>query len=60
MFRDATDEQIGFLARELAADVVKFSNEGGQVGAEISDLTGGHEDAPTRGVNIKIYQRPPP
>lgn len=43
---------IGYINRELAAEIVEFV-DAGMVDAEISDLTGG-EDGKTRGCNLLI------
>lgn len=53
--RRKTGEQIGFLNRDLASDLVRDAAAGKQFSAEISDLTGGGFFAKkTCGVNIKI------
>jgi hypothetical protein len=50
--------QIGQVNWELADLLVPILNEGGMVRAEITELTGGSEDKPTRGVNVSftIYE----
>lgn len=49
--------QVGYLNRHLAADVRSWLEDGMEVVVEISDLTGGSADKPTRGVNILVTAR---
>lgn len=47
-------QQIGYLRRELAEEVVSKSAKGYKYAAHIMTLTGGEPSAPSRGVNIVI------
>jgi hypothetical protein len=47
-------EQLGFLKADLAPDVVNRLARGFTITAFIVNLTGGTEEAPTRGVNIVV------
>lgn len=48
--------QIGYIERgQLAADLHRYLRTNIQVTAEISGLTGGTTEQPTRGVNISIH-----
>jgi len=50
-----TGEQLGYLSRELAKELVYRLDRGSKVDAEISDLTGGgFFYKKSRGCNIKI------
>ena len=46
--------QIGQVNPELADLLAPILNEGGVVRAEITEITGGSDDKPTRGVNISF------
>lgn len=47
-------EQIGYLSRDVAAEVRKHLEAGGSASASITDVTGGYGDKPTLGVNILV------
>ncbi len=47
-------EQVGWLSRTVAEEIVRRGKEGEQFSIEISDLTGGTRSRPTLGVNVKI------
>ena len=47
-------EQLGYLNRELAAEISCRIDSGEHYQATISDLTGGTADHPTRGVNLYV------
>lgn len=46
--------QVGQINSELADMLVPILEAGGVVRAEITEITGGSEDKPTRGVNISL------
>jgi hypothetical protein len=50
--------QVGQVNPELAELLAPILEDGGVVRAEITEITGGLEDKPTRGVNVKftIYE----
>jgi hypothetical protein len=48
-------EQLGYLSRELAGEVVSRARKGIRYVAFIKDLTGGESDKPTRGVNLLVF-----
>jgi single-stranded-DNA-specific exonuclease len=50
--------QVGHVNPELADLLVPILDEGGIVRAHITEITGGSEDKPTRGVNVSftIYE----
>ena len=50
--------QVGHVNPELADLLAPILDEGGLVRAQITDITGGTEEKPTRGVNIEftIYE----
>jgi hypothetical protein len=47
-------EQVGYLNRELAAEVVERVREGYRYALFVSSLTGGTPELPTRGVNVLL------
>jgi hypothetical protein len=47
-------EQLGYISADIAFRLADEIDRGGKFAASISDLTGGTDRAPTRGVNIKI------
>lgn len=47
-------EQLGWLNQELAQEMTKYFNEGWTIQVIITNITGGEEDKPTYGCNIKI------
>lgn len=49
-----TGERIGHIKKELAFSLLDELGAGFALDGEISDITGGTEDAPTRGCNIVI------
>ena len=49
-----SNEQIGYLNRELAAEVARRLREGCRYAVFVSSLTGGTPHLPTRGVNVLI------
>jgi len=50
--------QIGYVNPELAREIAPLIDQGGGVEAQITDITGGTEEKPTRGVNVEfvIYE----
>ena len=50
--------QVGYVNPELADLLAPILDEGGVVRAQITEITGGSEDKPTRGVNVSftIYE----
>jgi len=52
-------EQIGYLNRELAAEVVQRVREGYRYAVFVSSLTGGTPHLPTRGVNVLVIASAP-
>ena len=50
--------QVGQVNRELADLLAPILDEGNIVRAQITDITGGSEEKPTRGVNVEftIYE----
>ena len=51
----ASGEQIGYLSREVAAEIAPLLDQGTRVDAEVSSLTGGGLlYKRTRGVNLKL------
>ena len=50
--------QVGHVNPELAELLAPVLNEGGYVRAHITEITGGSDDKPTRGVNVSftIYE----
>lgn len=46
--------QVGQINSELADMLAPLLDVGGVVRAEITEITGGSEDKPTRGVNISL------
>lgn len=50
--------QVGQVNTELAELLTPVLDDGGLVRARITDITGGSEDKPTRGVNVEfaIYE----
>lgn len=50
----ANGEQLGHLKTEVAEEVLEALEEGIAVGCEMSELTGGTKDRPTRGCNILV------
>ena len=50
----ATSNQIGFIRRDLAPEIVGYLDAGGRIDCEIMEVTGGTWTKPDRGVNIKI------
>ena len=51
--------QLGYLRRELAAEVAPKIERGFGYIAQITKITGGTTDAPTRGCNIRVREIPP-
>lgn len=47
-------QQIGYLGRHISPDVSEHLSSGGIALAQITSLTGGTRNKPTRGVNILI------
>jgi hypothetical protein len=47
-------EQIGYLSRELASEIVCNSNKGNVYAAFVANITGGTDGCRTRGVNVLI------
>jgi hypothetical protein len=48
------NEQLGWLAEYLASEIIELFDKGWKNETVITDLTGGTENKPTRGCNIKI------
>jgi single-stranded-DNA-specific exonuclease len=46
--------QIGYVNPDLAKELAPLIDVGGAVDAHITDITGGTEDKPTRGVNVEF------
>lgn len=46
--------QIGHLKKEVAAEIAPVLDNGTWVNVEVSEITGGTADKPTRGCNIHI------
>lgn len=44
--------QIGYVNPELAAEIAPLIDDGIPVEAQITEITGGFEEKPTRGVNV--------
>jgi len=44
--------QVGYVNPELASELAPLIDEGVPIEAQITDITGGTEDKPTRGVNV--------
>ena len=53
-----TGEQLGFVGAELAEDLAPRIDKGEHIQVFISEITGGEEDRPTLGCNIKIVKEP--
>ncbi len=47
-------QQIGFLGRDVAANIAPMMDDGAYVAAEISNITGGTDAKPILGVNLRI------
>jgi single-stranded-DNA-specific exonuclease len=45
--------QVGYVTPDMAELLAPFLDAGGIVDACITDITGGSEDKPTRGVNVE-------
>jgi len=45
--------QVGYASPEVADLLAQVLDLGGMVEAQITDITGGTEDKPTRGVNVE-------
>jgi hypothetical protein len=52
VFRDT--EQLGYLSKTNARELAKLMDTGKKLTATISEITGGEQDKPTYGCNIKI------
>lgn len=50
--------QVGYVNPELAGELAPLLDEGVPVQAQITEVTGGTEDKPTRGINVSftIYE----
>jgi single-stranded-DNA-specific exonuclease len=50
--------QVGHVNPELADILAPLMDQGGVVRAQVTEITGGTEDKPTRGVNVSftIYE----
>lgn len=46
--------QVGHINPELAGELAPLIDAGGVVQAQITEITGGTEDKPTRGVNVSF------
>jgi len=46
--------QVGYVSPELAQELAPLIDLGGGVDARITNITGGTEDRPTRGVNVEL------
>lgn len=53
---DGDGRQLGFLRRNVAAELAPLMDKGMQFSCVISDLTGGEEGRGTRGCNIRIQE----
>jgi hypothetical protein len=46
---------IGYIGRELAAELIGHMAKGKGISATVKEITGGTRDKPTLGVNLQIY-----
>jgi single-stranded-DNA-specific exonuclease len=46
--------QVGYVNPELASEIAPLIDQGGAVDARITNITGGSEERPTRGVNVEF------
>ena len=47
-------QQLGYISRDLSAEIAERLDRGSPVTARISDITGGTAERPTFGVNIEV------
>jgi hypothetical protein len=47
--------EIGYINPELAGQLAAILDEGGEIEARISDITGGSADKPILGVNVMFH-----
>ena len=52
--RRKNDQQLGYLSRDLAPQIVSYQQRGFQFSVEIINLTGGTRSETTLGANIEI------
>ena len=45
--------QVGYVTTDMAEILAPYLDAGGGLEARITDITGGSEDKPTRGVNVE-------
>lgn len=50
-----TGKQLGYINREVTAEIAPYIDSGNSIWAEITSLTGGSAQKPTIGCNIRIY-----
>lgn len=46
--------QVGYVNPDLARELAPLIDAGGHVEARVTEITGGMEDKPTRGVNVEF------